>query len=97
VNSPWEWDAPERNAWLKAIRLEDETEPEWDRQEKVWFVPSNTEQGKWYAVYVLPEAPERGAWWLRLGCSCPAGDAGRRACWHRARVALLWTREATVA
>jgi len=38
--------------------------------------------------YFVKSRSTEGAWWLVAGrsCSCPAGQAGRERCWHRAQV-----------
>ena len=96
-DKPWEWDTPQRNAWLKAIRLEDCSDVEWVREDHTYLVTSASSPGTWYGVYMIEGISNKLPWWERMGCTCPAGESGRPACWHRARVALAWTREAEIA
>lgn len=84
---------PQRNAWQKAMRLEGTTLVVWAKKEGAWHVPSVSVPGEWYRVWVEPGTAAWLPWWRRLSCSCPAGEAGYSACWHRARVALHWRRE----
>lgn len=59
----------------------------WEQGRTRWKVPSRTEPGKAYTVWIVNETnPD---WWRRLACSCPAGqDARYLVCWHRAAVHL---------
>lgn len=59
----------------------------WEQGRTRWKVPSRTEPGKAYTVWVVNDTnPD---WWRRLACNCPAGqDARYLVCWHRAAVHL---------
>lgn len=87
------WNTPARNAWQKARKLEETTLVAWSKKDRAWSVPSTSTPGKWYLVWIDQSIPSHRPWWERLLCSCPAGEANRMACWHRARVALHWRRE----
>jgi hypothetical protein len=79
-----------KRALAKALPLYWDCTPVWDFDRKAWRVVSNSHPDVIYFVTRHPTPAPGTPWWEKLSCTCPAGQAGFRVCYHMALVKLWW-------